>query len=83
MKAGSQKWPILGINVWILYKETIGENISKKDFLFQLAEQLSGDYKNLTKQFSVKSEEISLSTASQNQTHISIKRKQCQIAYFH
>ncbi|KAL2726387.1 piggyBac transposable element-derived protein 4-like [Vespula maculifrons] len=73
MKAGSRKWPILGINVWILYKETIGENISKKDFLFQLAEQLSADYKNLTKQFSVKAEEISSSTASQNQTHISIK----------
>ncbi|KAL2723613.1 LOW QUALITY PROTEIN: piggyBac transposable element-derived protein 4-like [Vespula maculifrons] len=70
-----------GINVWILYKETTGENISRKDFLFQLAKQLAGDYKNVTEQFSVKAEEISSSITSQNQAHISIKYKQCQIAY--
>ena len=90
VKAGSRRWPLqvfynildlAGINAWILYKETTGENISRKDFLFQLAEELAGDYKHLTGRSSVEAEEISSCTPSQNQTHISMKRKRCQIAY--
>lgn len=89
VKAGSRRWPLqvfynildhAGINAWILYKETTGENISRKDFLFQLSEELAIDYKELTGRSTVQAEGISSSTSSQNQTHISMKRKRCQIA---
>ncbi|CAD1479151.1 unnamed protein product [Heterotrigona itama] len=52
-KSSSQRWPLqvffnildlAGINSWILYKETTGENISRKDYLFQLAEELAANY---------------------------------------
>lgn len=36
----SSKLDPADINAWILYKETIDENISRKDFLFQLADGL-------------------------------------------
>ncbi|CAK9832670.1 PiggyBac transposable element-derived protein 4 [Anthophora retusa] len=89
VKAGSRRWPLqvfynildlAGINAWILYKETTGENISRKDFLFQLSEELAIDYKELTGRSTVQTEGISSSISSQNQTHISMKRKRCQIA---
>ena len=50
VKSCSQRWPLqiffnildlAAINAWVLYNETCGENISRKDFLFQLAEELS------------------------------------------
>lgn len=86
VKAGSRRWPLqvfynildlAGINAWILYKETTGENISRKDFLFQLSEELAIDYKELTGRSTDQVEGISSSISSQNQTHISMKRKRC------
>ena len=86
VKAGSRRWPLQvfynildldGINAWILYKETTGENISKQDFLFQLYEELAIDYKKLTGQSTVQAEKKPSSKSSQNQTHISMKRKRC------
>ncbi|XP_015430868.1 PREDICTED: piggyBac transposable element-derived protein 3-like [Dufourea novaeangliae] len=50
VKAGSRRWSLrvfynvldlAGINAWILYKEITRENISRKDFLFQLTEELA------------------------------------------
>uniref|UniRef100_A0A1A9VHW1 PiggyBac transposable element-derived protein domain-containing protein n=1 Tax=Glossina austeni TaxID=7395 RepID=A0A1A9VHW1_GLOAU len=49
VKPKFQRWPLqvflntldlAGINAWILYKETTGEEISRQEFLFQLAEEL-------------------------------------------
>lgn len=49
VKSKSQRWPLqvffsildlAGINAWLLYKETTGEEISRQEFLFQLAEEL-------------------------------------------
>ena len=89
VKAGSRRWPLqvfynildlAGINAWILYKETTGENISRKNFLFQLSEELAIDYKELAGRSTVQAEGTSSSISSQNQTHISMKRKRCQIA---
>ena len=31
------------VDSWILYKETTGEQISRKDFMFQLADELAAD----------------------------------------
>ena len=36
---------LAAINSWILDNETTGENISKKDVLLQLSEELSTEYK--------------------------------------
>lgn len=53
VKAGSRRWPLqvfynildlAAINAWILYKETTGVKISRKNFIFQLAEELGSDY---------------------------------------
>ena len=55
VKSCSQRWPLhiffnildlAAINAWVLYNETCGENISRKDFLFQLAEELSSNHNN-------------------------------------
>ncbi|KAI9581977.1 hypothetical protein GQX74_011472 [Glossina fuscipes] len=45
-----------------------------------LSEELAIDYKELTGRSTVQAEGISTSKLSQNQTHISMKRKRCQIA---
>lgn len=41
---------LAGINTWILYKQTTGENISRQDFLLKLAEELSSDFREARKQ---------------------------------
>ena len=53
VKSKSRRWPLqvffnildlVGINAWILYKETTGERISRQDFLLKLAENLAADF---------------------------------------
>ena len=53
VKYGSRRWPLhvfynildlAAINTWILYKESTGSCISRKDFLFQLSEELVSEY---------------------------------------
>ena len=52
VKSGSRRWPLqvffnildlAGIIAWILYKKTIGEQISGKNFMFQLTDELATD----------------------------------------
>ncbi|XP_043597817.1 piggyBac transposable element-derived protein 4-like [Bombus pyrosoma] len=52
VKSGSRRWPLqvffnildlASIDAWILYKETTGEQISRKEFMFQLADELAAD----------------------------------------
>lgn len=54
VKAGRRRWPLqvffnildlAAINVWILYKECTGSKISRKNFIFQLAEELVNENK--------------------------------------
>jgi hypothetical protein len=86
-KSKSHRWPLqvffnildlAGINAWILYKETTGENISRQDFLLQLAVELAADYREAReKQIIITNTEIT----SINSTTDSNKRKTCQIRY--
>ena len=55
VKSGSRTWPLqvffnildlAGINSWVLYKNATGKNISRKDFLFRLAEELTFDFQS-------------------------------------
>ena len=52
VKSGSRRWPLqvffnildlAGIIAWVLYKKTTGEQISRKDFMFQLVDELAAD----------------------------------------
>ena len=79
-KAGSRRWPmhvfynmldICGINSWILYKQCTEQNISRRDFLLLLGEQLCDI---LVEQKSEKTI-ITAETA----TNSIQKRKQCQV----
>ncbi|GFU06343.1 uncharacterized protein TNCV_4766221 [Trichonephila clavipes] len=53
------RWPLqvffnildlAGINAWILYKQTTGENISRQDFLLKLAVELGADFREAREQ---------------------------------
>ncbi|GFT95691.1 hypothetical protein TNCV_310741 [Trichonephila clavipes] len=41
---------IAGINAWILYKQTTGENISRQEFLLKLAVELGADFREAHEQ---------------------------------
>ncbi|GFV34818.1 protein draper [Trichonephila clavipes] len=41
---------IAGIDAWILYKQTTGENISRQDFLLKLAVELGADFREAREQ---------------------------------
>lgn len=55
VKSKSCRWPLqvflylLEINAWVLYKETINENISRQEFLFQLVAELKNEEENNVK----------------------------------
>ncbi|KAL9929350.1 piggyBac transposable element-derived protein 4-like isoform 1-T2 [Glossina fuscipes fuscipes] len=61
---------------WILYKETTGEEMSRQEFLFQLAEELGTEYQK-EKQIS---QECSSKTTINTNT-ASSERRSCQIKY--
>lgn len=78
VKSGSRRWQlqvffnildIAVINTWILYKNTTGENVSRKKFLFLLAEELASEY-SISKE---KPQEADISAA--NIPSLSITRK--------
>ena len=82
VKSGSRRWPLqvffnildlAAINAWVLYNETTGENISRKNFLFQLAEELSTEYKDPSEPENLN--DLLKSPESSN------KRKNCQIGF--
>ncbi|KAF7380287.1 hypothetical protein HZH66_014642 [Vespula vulgaris] len=82
-KSKSYRWPVqvsfnildwAGINVWILYKETSGQNISRQQFLLQIAEELAKEYHEFLQE-----EKENLQGMSSGQGNISYLRKTCQI----
>jgi hypothetical protein len=89
VKAGSRRWPLqvfynildlAAINAWILYKETTGTTITRKDFLFQLAEELATEYIHERNVTSIQSLELQVPHTS---TDTSVRHKACQIGYCH
>lgn len=87
VKSSSRRWPLqiffnildlAAINAWILYKEATGIQIQRKQFLFQLAEQLSTDYRAERQKKSSKNEDPQTSN-----TTYSNKRKICQVRLCH
>nr|XP_012148086.1 PREDICTED: piggyBac transposable element-derived protein 4-like [Megachile rotundata] len=65
---------LAGINAWVLYKETTGEEITRQEFLFQLAEELAIEY-----QQELGKENQPVPIASTNTR--SRERKTCQIRF--
>ncbi|KAL6421589.1 hypothetical protein ACFW04_014318 [Cataglyphis niger] len=87
VKSSSRRWPLqiffnildlAAINAWILYKEATGIQIQRKEFLFQLAEQLSTDYRDARQKKSSENEDPQTSN-----TTYSNKRKICQVRLCH
>uniref|UniRef100_A0A1A9UCQ3 DDE_Tnp_1_7 domain-containing protein n=1 Tax=Glossina austeni TaxID=7395 RepID=A0A1A9UCQ3_GLOAU len=66
---------LAGINAWILYKETTGEEISTQEFLFQLTEELGTEHQK-KKQMS---KECSSKTIINTNT-VPSERRSCQIS---
>ncbi|XP_014487368.1 PREDICTED: piggyBac transposable element-derived protein 3-like, partial [Dinoponera quadriceps] len=78
VKAGSRRWPLqvfynildlAAINAWILYKETTHVNISRKYFIFQLAEELRSKYR----------EDVENTSIPLTKIHTTDARKNCQV----
>lgn len=85
-KSKSNRWPVQvffnildlsAINAWILYKQTTGERISRQEFLFQLAEELATEYRDIHEQEKMES----MAKTSADSATISERRKTCQIGY--
>ena len=85
VKSKSYRWPIqvffniidlAGFNAWILYKETSGINISRQQFLLQVAEELAEEYNEILQEG--KENEQGTSSGQCNTSHL---RKTCQIRF--
>ncbi|XP_066590647.1 uncharacterized protein [Prorops nasuta] len=87
VKASSRRWPLqvfynildlAAISAWILYKETTQVNISRKDFLFQLTEELRSKYREEVENTSIPMKEIHAADGRKNcKVQISCKRNRC------
>ncbi|KAL2738085.1 piggyBac transposable element-derived protein 4-like [Vespula maculifrons] len=65
---------LTGINAWILYKETSRQNISRQQFLLQIAEELIEEYHEFLQE-----EKEDLQGTLSGQGNISHSQKTCQI----
>ena len=65
---------LAGINAWVLYRETTGEQISRQECLFQLAVELAATYQES------REEEIIPKSPTNINLHSHI-RKTCQVTY--
>ncbi|KAF7387005.1 hypothetical protein HZH66_011457 [Vespula vulgaris] len=83
VKSKSYRWPVqvsfnildsTGINAWILYKETSRQNISRQQFLLQIAEELIEEYHEFLQE-----EKEDLQGTLSGQGNISHSQKTCQI----
>lgn len=86
-KSKSCRWPLqvffnildlAGINAWILYKQTTGDNISRQDFLLKLAVELADDFRVAREQ---PKEKANTKRSLPNPVTDSNKRRRCQIGY--
>ena len=83
VKLKSKRWSLqvffnildlAGINAWILYKETTGEQIPRKNFMLQLADELAADNEKLR----IEQRASKIQSTSKNSPY---SRKWCQIRY--
>ncbi|KAF7388691.1 hypothetical protein HZH68_012633 [Vespula germanica] len=83
VKSKSYRWPVqvsfnildlTGINAWILYKETSRQNISRQQFLLQIAEELIEEYYEFLQE-----EKEDVQGILSGQGNISHSQKTCQI----
>lgn len=87
-KAGSRRWPLqvfynildlAAINPWILYKEISQVNISRKDFILQLAEELRELYRDKIENINITSSEIENTDICKNcQVQTACNRNRCK-----
>uniref|UniRef100_A0A1A9UGH8 PiggyBac transposable element-derived protein domain-containing protein n=1 Tax=Glossina austeni TaxID=7395 RepID=A0A1A9UGH8_GLOAU len=86
-KSNSCRWPLevcfnildlAGINVWILYKQTTGENISRQDFLLKLAVEFAADFREARGQPKANT---NMKRSLPKSTTDANERKRCQIGY--
>lgn len=86
-KSKSCRWPLqvffnlldlAGINAWILYKQTTGENISRQDFLLKLAVELGADFREAREQ---PKERTNTKGSLPKSITDAYQRKRCQIGY--
>uniref|UniRef100_A0A0K0FRH2 Probable ATP-dependent RNA helicase DDX46 (inferred by orthology to a zebrafish protein) n=1 Tax=Strongyloides venezuelensis TaxID=75913 RepID=A0A0K0FRH2_STRVS len=63
------------INAWVLYKQVTGEEISRQEFLFQLAVELAAEYQNSREKEDKPKTLINISSGSRI-------RKTCEVRYF-
>ena len=88
VKAGTRRWPLqvfynildlATINAWILYKETTQVNISRKDVIFQLAEELRSNYRGDVENTSIPLSKIHTTDVRKNcQVQASCNRNRCK-----
>lgn len=80
VKAGNFRWPLqiffnildlAAINAWILYKQCTGATISRKQYMFSLAEELDAENK----------ENICQRSGASSSSIILQERKSCQVGY--
>uniref|UniRef100_A0A0K0FRH0 Probable ATP-dependent RNA helicase DDX46 (inferred by orthology to a zebrafish protein) n=1 Tax=Strongyloides venezuelensis TaxID=75913 RepID=A0A0K0FRH0_STRVS len=62
------------INAWVLYKQVTGEEISRQEFLFQLAVELAAEYQNSREKEDKPKTLINISSGSRI-------RKTCEVRY--
>ncbi|GFW04581.1 uncharacterized protein TNCV_2225991 [Trichonephila clavipes] len=68
---------LAGINAWILYKQTTGENISRQDFLLKLAVELGTDFREARITKTKKNTKGSLPKSTTD----AYQRKRCKTPY--
>ncbi|GFY21814.1 uncharacterized protein TNCV_1169581 [Trichonephila clavipes] len=69
---------LVGINAWILCKQTTGENISRQDFLLILAVELGANFREARDQ---PKERKNTKGSLPKSTTDAYQRKRCQIGY--
>ena len=65
-----------GINTWILFKEVTGKSITRRDFLLQLATELSNPYVTTRGQRQTTEDDV-----DDEYVEPAMKRRKCQILY--
>ncbi|CAK9827595.1 hypothetical protein ANTRET_LOCUS5276 [Anthophora retusa] len=86
-KAGSRRWPVhvfynildlAAINAWVIYKDVTQVQMSRKEFLLQLAEELSGNCDNEAESTSTLSNIQNIENRANCQVQVSMQQKQKQ-----
>ena len=84
VKAASRRWPVqvfynildlAGVNAWVLFKEVTGNTITRRDFLLQLATELSDTYAAARRREQVQHDD------DEEYVEPAMKRRKCQVSF--